>query len=45
MESGETYKKNRLCEPVLFYMSLLAMIFFNKGLAFLRKVMYYRKVS
>lgn len=28
-----------------FCMSLLAMIFFNKGLAFLRKVMYYRKVS
>lgn len=44
MESGITGEEPAL-QAGSFCMSLLAMIFFNKGLAFLRKVMYYRKVS
>lgn len=44
MKSGTTGKEPAL-QAGSFCMSLLAMIFFNKGLAFLRKVMYYRKVS
>lgn len=34
MESGATYKKNRLCEPVLFYVSFGYDFFLIKDLHF-----------